>query len=216
MPYRLTPFINESYYHVFNRGINRQNIFHNPSDYFHFIKIFEYYQFGNPKPSFSQYNRFRIKDFTKNSKIININCYCLMPNHFHLLLKQKEEGGIQEFMRKALNSYTKYYNTKNNHSGPILQGEFKAVLIETDEQLLHLSRYIHLNPYVNRISKTIEAYPYSSYLEYIGASERPICSTEPIIEYFNNSAEYKEFVSGHSDYARDLIQMQHLLIDTEE
>lgn len=163
MPYRLTNFANQNFYHVFNRGVNKQEIFNNPDDYEHFFQTIFYYQFSGPKPRFSTHRRFRIKDFTKNPKILEIICYCLMPNHFHFLLRQVKNGGITEFISKISNSYTKYFNTKYKRVGPLLQGEFKAVTIETDEQLLHVSRYIHLNPFVAELVEDLNLFPYSSF-----------------------------------------------------
>lgn len=94
-----------------------------------------------------------------------------MPNHFHLLLQQIRDGGITEFISKLTNSYTRYFNIRNKRIGPLFQGEFKAVHVETDEQLIHLSRYIHLNPIVSYITKKLESYQWFSYLEYLGRAK---------------------------------------------
>src|SRR3989344_5381763 len=166
MPYRNLTFENTAFYHVFNRGVNKQNIFDTKRDYERFLQTLVYYQYSGPKPKFSNQKRYKAKDFKNNSKITNLICYCLMPNHFHLLIQQANNNGVKEFMSKLANSYTKYFNTKHDRIGPLFQGEFKAVLIETDQQLVHLSRYIHLNPYVSEITKDLNIYPYSSFLEF--------------------------------------------------
>ena len=138
MPSRVIPFVNDHYYHIYNRGVEKKPIFHTRWDYARFIKTIKYYQLEGPKVKLS---RFLISQTIRpdpDKKIVEIICYCLMPNHFHFLIKQSKEGGITEFISKLSNSYTKYFNTKNDRVGPLLQGEFKAVLVETDEQLLHL------------------------------------------------------------------------------
>lgn len=100
MPYRLTPFQNDSYYHVFNRGVEKRQIFSSDRDYERFLQTTYYYLFSGPKPKFSTYKRFKFKEFYAKPKIVEVICYCLMPNHFHLLLKQVKENGIHEFMSK--------------------------------------------------------------------------------------------------------------------
>lgn len=215
MPYCLVPFQNQYFYHVYNRGINKQNIFENPGDYERFLKTLDYYQYSDPKPRFSNKNRFKVKDYTANPKIVEIICYCLMPNHFHLLLRQLNDNGIVEFVSKVSNSYTKSRNLKYNRIGPLLQGEFKAVLIENDEQLTHTSRYIHLNPYVADLAKKPEDFPYSSYSSFIGLREVKLCVKEPVLELFHSFNDYKEFIDDHAGYARELESIKHLLIDVD-
>ncbi|MBI2022009.1 transposase [Candidatus Daviesbacteria bacterium] len=216
MPYRLTPFINQNYYHLFNRGVEKRQVFSVDQDYQRFLETVYYYQFKGPKPRFSTHKRFRIKDFYKNPKIIEVICYSLMPNHFHLLIRQLYDGGIEEFMKKVLNSYTKYFNTKHRRIGPLFQGQFKAVSVDTDEQLLHLSRYIHLNPYVADITNSLESYLYSSYPNFIGLRNNSLCNAEPILSFFKNPKAYMKFISDHQSYAQELERIKHLLIDIEE
>lgn len=215
MPYRTTPFVNDSFYHVYNRGVEKRQIFMEDKDYQRFLQTIYYYQFNGPKPRFSTHKRFKIKDFDKNPKIVEIVCYCLMPNHFHLLLKQLKDNGIQEFLSKVTNSYTKYFNTKYKRVGPLLQGQFKAVSIETDEQLVHLSRYIHLNPFVAEITKDWKDFPYSSIHEFTGNSNLPICVTKYILDFFTSLTKYKSFITDHQAYALQLSKIQHLLIDKD-
>lgn len=215
MPYRVTPFVNDNFYHVFNRGVEKRKIFISDQDYQRFIQTLYYYQFEGPKPRFSNHNRFKIKDFSNNPKIVEIICYCLMPNHFHLLLKQVKEKGIQEFLSKVSNSYTKYFNTKNNRVGPLFQGQFKAVAVESDEQLLHLSRYIHLNPYVSELTKDWENFPFSSFAEFTSSSNNSICVKEYILDFYKNPKDYKNFVKDYASYAKDLEKIKHLLINDD-
>ena len=189
-------------------------IYNNATDYKRFIKTMIYYQLEGPKPRFSYF--IPTKSIVKtNRKIVDIICYCLMPNHFHFLLQQKRNGGITEFISKLSNSYTKYFNTKGRRVGPLLQGEFKAVHVETDEQLIHLSRYIHLNPLVNYVVKELEQYSWSSYFEYIGLSNSIICSREVVFNQFQSIDTYRQFVLDQEDYGKQLEVIKHQLIDHE-
>lgn len=209
MPYRHLIFQNERFYHVFNRGVNKQSIFTNGNDYARFLDILLYYQIQGPKPSFSTQKRFKLIDYMHNPKLIDVVSYCFMPNHFHLLLKQNIDNGVHEIMRKTLNSYTKYYNTRHNRVGHLFQGEFKAVSVENEEQLLHLSRYIHLNPYVDGLIKYLEAFSFSSYPEFIGTRSRQTCTPDAILSFFKSPQAYKAFVADHQDYAKTLAQIKH-------
>lgn len=214
MPYRTTPFLTNNFYHIFNRGVEKRKTFLHNRDYGRFLQTVYYYQFGGPKPKLSTYTRFRLQNFNQNPKIVEINCYCLMPNHFHLLVKQIKDGGIHEFMSKLLNSYTKYYNTKHDRIGPLFQGQFKAVPIKNEFQLVQLSRYIHLNPLVSDVTKEYENYAYSSYPDYINSSvDHFITIASQVLSNFKSSQDYKDFVRDHEGYALELERIKHLLID---
>lgn len=183
-------------------------------DYQRFLKTTLYYQLEGPKPRFSIFDP-RVTDLARKERIVDIICYCFMPNHFHLLLKQRRAGGITEFMAKLTNSYTKYFNMKNKRVGPLFQGEFKAVHIETDDQLIHLSRYIHLNPIINYVSKDLDSYQWSSYSEYIRESNG-VCDKDIVLGQFNSIHNYKQFVLDQESYARELKFIKHQLLDLEE
>lgn len=212
MPIRGIPFVNSGYYHVLNRGVARMPIYNDTRDYKRFLKTVSYYQIKGPKPRFSIFDP-KLHLLNPSQKIIDIICYCLMPNHFHLLIRQVEEKGVFEFISKLSNSYTKYFNTRNKRNGPIFQGEFKAVLVESDEQLLHLSRYIHLNPLVNNLTKDLSLYPWTSFLEYIGSTKTNDCEKKIIIGQFRNLSEYQKFVLDQTDYGEQLERIKHQLID---
>lgn len=215
MPSRIIPFVNNEFYHVFNRGVARIPIFTNSIDYKRFHKTMLYYQIDGPKPKFSNFSPSKT-ELKLKKKIIDIVCYCFMPNHFHFLVQQKRDGGISEFVSKLSNSYTKYFNIKKNRVGPLLQGEFKAVHIETNEQLIHLSRYIHLNPLVGYITKDLYRYQWSSYVEYIGLQKKGICSKEIILDQFKSKDSYQKFVLDQEDYAKQLEYIKHQLLDFED
>lgn len=216
MPYRITPFVNGEFYHLYNRGLEKKDIFTQSHDYSHFIKTFFYYQIQNPKPKFSIFRRSSLYLVDPSKKIVDIICYCLMPNHFHLLVKQLKDGGVSEFMRRFTLSYIKYRNLKYKHQGPLFNGAFKAVRMETDEQLIHVSRYIHLNPLVSLLVKNLNLYPWSSYKTYIGLEEdNPNLAKEEILNFFKSSQEYEKFVLDQADYGRTLEILKHSTIDID-
>ncbi len=212
MPSRIIPFVNNHFYHVYNRGSEKRSIFQNGRDYHRFLKTLLYYQISGSKPKFSQFSRFPTLKLDSSKKIVEIGAYCLMPNHFHLLVKQLKEDGVSEFISKLSNSYTKYYNTKYDRIGPLLQGEFKAVLVEDDEQLLHLSRYIHLNPLVSYLAKDLNQYDWSSYKEYVDNSKR-ICSKEDVMGFFKSPKDYEQFILDQADYGKQLALIKHKILE---
>ena len=221
MPYRSTPLVTGEYYHIFNRGVAYQPVFTNKRDYQRFLLALHYYQFINIPIRLSKFLQIPEEDRTKlfvevtNSpdKIVDVVAYCLMPNHFHFLLKQTKEDGISKFLRLVINSYVKYYNTKYKRVGSLFQGVFKVVRVETDEQLLHLSRYIHLNPLVSYVVKEEEflSYPWSSLQEYLNI---PLLSTpSPVLNFFSQNQPYLNFVLDQINYGKELEKIKHLLLD---
>lgn len=215
MPYRVIPFVSGGYYHLYNRGLSKQSIFNNSRNYLRFKRTFLYYQIQNPKPKFSLYRQSKIFPIDPSKKLVDIVCYCLMPNHFHLLVKQLADGGISEFIRRFIHSYVKYWNIKYAHQGPLFEGIFKAVYIETDEQLLHLSRYIHLNPLVSNLVKNLKFYHWSSYNDYIGPSDNLEIVKDPVLSFFKSPKEYEQFVLDQASYGGTLELLKHSTLDIE-
>ena len=212
MPFRTTLLVNDQFYHVYNRGVEKRVIFSSRRDYSRFLKAMQYYQVQGPKPKFSNYIKKKAFELDTKKRIVEIIAYCLMPNHFHALIKQIQDNGVSEFMGKISNSYTKYYNTKYNRVGPLLQGQFKAVFIEDDNQLVHVSRYIHLNPLVSYLVKDLKTYEFSSYNEYAQGSQL-FCSKDIILNFFKSSRDYQQFVLDQTDYGLQLERIKHKLID---
>lgn len=224
MPARFVPLITEELYHVFNRGVNKQPIFFGKRDYQRAMDVCEFYSFAESKLRFSKFlllsQEKKIHFWRKlregNRKLVEIICFCFMPNHFHLLLKQKEENGISKFMSIFQNSFTRYMNTKYERIGPLLQGQFKAVRVEDENQLFHLSRYIHLNPYASFVVKKKEDlinYPWSSFPQYLRKTNNSFCSVKAVMVSFKNAEEYKNFVFDQADYQRELDRIKHLTFE---
>lgn len=213
MPYRLLPFVNGEIYHLYNRGLGKQNIFFSNRDYSIFLDSLFYYQITNPKLKFSLGKNNQSVHPDKSNKLVEIICYCLMPNHFHLLVRQVKENGVSTFMRRFGNSYTRYINIKYNRPGPLFQGVFKAVLIETNEQLVHVSRYIHLNPLVANLVRNLKLYRWSSYLDFIGLNLNTNLNSRIVAEQFKSGSDYEKFVMDQADYGAELERIKHQIID---
>ena len=199
-------------YHVFNRGVEKRDIFLDEQDY----RIFLYYLYIYVVPLervLIKHPHMPIRLRSKNlSPEIEILAYCLMPNHFHLLVKQNSFDGVSKLLKQLTNAHARYFNKKYDRVGGLFQGRFKAVTIETNEQLLHTSRYIHLNPLVSDLTKDLKTYQWSSYLEYLNKKNDLICSKETI-SFFIPSGKYEDFVTDQADYAKELENIKHLAID---
>jgi putative transposase len=224
MPARIYPLVTNEIYHVVNRGNGSIPIFKTSKDYFKFIEIISYYRNAIVTTRLSKFNllpleerQHLIREITKNQDyLIEIIAYCLMPNHIHLLIKQTKDKGILKFIMQSFNSYSKYFNIDNKRKGSLFEGRFRAVRIETNEQLLHVSRYIHLNPYSSFLTKDIQAlakYPYSSLPEYLGTAGANICSKNIVLDQFKNPNEYWKFLLDQADYQRNLDLIKHELLE---
>ena len=206
-------YVEESFYHIYNRGVEKRTIFEELQDYKVFLKYLKESLSPPPKPenirktftlqgaSFKGIPR-QPKNYFKE---IELHSYCLMPNHFHLLVKQKSKNSIEKIMRSLATRYSMYFNKKYDRIGKLFQGHYKAVLIKNDDYLLHLSRYIHLNPleYTSSLTKG-----FSSYADYLQLRKTKWIKTDFILGYFNTSVikelekfnKYQEFVEN---YTRD-------------
>ncbi len=222
MASRKTILATDQIYHIYNRGVEKRPIFLNKRDYNRFIQIVNYYRFANCPVKFSKFkamSRDSKSDLlstleSQADKLVEILVFCLMPNHIHFLCKQLKDNGISKFMNKLSSGYSHYFNILNQRVGSLFQGNFKAVIIETDEQLVHTSRYIHLNPVSSYLIEfeSLESYDYSSYPEYTG-HKTGFCNTEQILSYFKNVQDYEDFIGNQVDYARELENIKHLLLD---
>jgi len=219
---RKIPLAVGEYYHIFNRGVARAPTFLVKDDYKQAIASLSYYRNIKPVMRFS-----RFKDLSLNEKdsvlkrsedldkLVELICYCVMPNHFHLVVKQLAENGISIFLSRFTNSYTKYFNTKNERVGPLFQGTFKSVHVETQNQLIHLSRYIHLNPLTSFVvsEKDFLNYPWSSLNEYL-EEKNSLINTKPILSEFSSPKKYLDFVLDQKNYQKSLKQIEYLLTES--
>lgn len=224
MPSRKIVLAKGELYHVFNRGVAKRPIFTQKRDYQKFLEAISFYQFSSPPIRLSKFlilSQEGKTDILKSltwtgKKLIEMACYCLMPNHFHFLLRQLEDDGISIFMGQIQNSYTKYFNAKRERIGPLLQGRFKAVRVESEQQLTHLSRYIHLNPYSSFLVEPLEKlkkYPWSSFPNYLENDKVDFLNKNIVLNLFENREEYQKFIFNQADYQKELEIIKHLALD---
>jgi len=210
-------------YHVFSRSIANFVIFNDPLEYERMLYAVKFYQMNKPLTSFSIFARSpyvqkvgllnAIESISKNSEnIVQIVAFCLMPTHIHFIIKQLQDNGISIFMGNILNSYSRYFNTLHGRKGPLWESKFQNVRVKNDEQLLHLTRYIHLNPVTAFIVDKPEDWKFSSYLEYVGGeSGLRICQFKDIIEI--ETEIYRDFVKERTNYQRELAKIKKLIIE---
>ena len=212
---RKVPIVTGEIYHIFNRGVNKLNIFFLEEDYRRFLQAAIHYKTKTSKFSYEKgFSHDDPVSLSSTKKVgVQILAYSLMPNHFHLLVKQLIDGGITSYIRHLANSYSHYVSVKHKRSGPLFEGRFKNVLIESQEQLIHVSRYIHLNPLVSNIVSDLKSYPWSSYLSYIKGREDYLCDSAMVTEHFKSGKDYESFVLNQADYGRELEKIKHLTLD---
>lgn len=217
--YRKVVFTNEQIYHAYNRGVEKRPVFTNKREYVRALDTIKLYRFADLPIRLSKFLVIPAKErdelfkeiVEKHKKLVDILAFCLMPNHFHFLLRQKQNGGVSTFVSNVTNSYTKYFNVKHQRVGALFQGIFKAVWVEDEDQLLHLSRYIHLNPVSSFLIKpeALQDYTWSSYSEYLGRSNGTICDTKTVLSFFPSIEKYMEFVMDQVSYAQELEKIKH-------
>lgn len=219
MPKRKFPLRNSEIYHVFNRGIDKRKTFIDDREFARALMCMNYYLHKNPTQKLSTYLKNENQhpsQKTDSETLVDLIAYCFMDNHFHLLIRQKEEGGTSKFLSNFQNSYTRYFNTKHDRSGPLFSTQFKAVHIENDNQLIHISRYIHLNPYtsglVHNFSDLI-SYPWSSLNKYLDPKSPDILKKNIILSNFRSLAEYKRFILNQAHYQKTLKKIEDLILD---
>ena len=178
------------YYHIFNRGVEKRRIFYKRADYERFIKSLIIFNTDKPSWKASDMEKTGVIP-TDDEQLVSLIAYCVNPNHFHLILKEKTKGGISTFMKKVCTGYAMYFNKKNERSGILFQGRFKSIHISSNDLLLYVSAYVNCNSEVHGIEKA-EKYPWCSFSEYMGSQE-DICQKDDILKQFRNPKDYKDF-----------------------
>ncbi|MEK7514130.1 MAG: transposase [Patescibacteria group bacterium] len=204
----------EAYYHLYNRGVAKQPIFLDDQDYKTFLSYLKIYLSPfetNLKIAPSK----KLKNYTDE---ITLLAYCLMPNHFHLFVWQKNARIIANFMRSLGTKYSTYFNKKYHRVGPVFQGNYKAVIVQSENQFLYLSKYIHRNPFPDHPARSnLAGYKYSSYQNYLNLFNQNWVKTEEILSYFNKispAESYQKFVEETDE--SDLLRLKNLTLDIDE
>jgi len=207
------------YYHVYNRGVEKRKIFLDDRDYKRFVRLI--YLCNSERPvDFSEVKDLSLSEIARGKTLVQIGSYCLMPNHFHILIREKSDQGISKFLGKVLTAYSMYFNKRYERGGRLFENKFQAQHADGDEYLKYLFAYIHLNPIkliepkwksVGLINQTnakkfISSYTYSSYLDYLGhdREEKLLLDRSQFPEYFSSSEEFENYLSDWLSYG-DLI-----------
>ncbi len=204
------------YFHVYNRGNGKQKVFLDEQDY----KFFLYRLRENLFPEYLEKNiqnlpsRYHRQSLPKNA--FTLVAYCLMPNHFHFLIRQNGDTPVSELLKKLLTSFAKFFNKKHGKVGSLFEHKFRAVLVADESYLLWLSAYIHQNPHTAGLVDNLDDWPYSSYPDYIGQRSGILCSKGLILSRFSNETDYKDFVERSFEKIKQRKEVEKLLIDEDD
>lgn len=217
---RITEFVQKEFYHIYNRGTDKRDIFLDKEDIWRFLQCMKEINVVEPIGSLYQ-NSFRKKEKLRSPtpKLVNIVAYCLNQNHFHMILEPVADKGIQQFMQKLGTGYTNYFNHKNKRSGVLFQGKYKAKHISSNEYLLHLGVYVNLNDQVHKgMNKDWMAeLPFSSFNEYVNKGVKGICKKDIILGQFKDIESFKKYCAETlpviQKQKEDLRQFRSVCID---
>ena len=220
---RKTQFAIDEYYHIFNRGVDKRNVFLDEYDYLRFLKSAKEFNVSRPIGSLYQLS-FKEKNEHLGTKspigdlvpkcrnLVEIVCYCLNSNHYHFILKQLEDNGISKFMLKLSSGYTSYFNKKYSRSGSLFQGPFKSTHIDSNEMLLYLSVYVNANHQIHNYPE--KDWKYSSFPDYIGKRKDDLCNKESVFGQFDNDfGEYKKYADVNMNYFKEKKEMEKYILE---
>jgi putative transposase len=176
MPVRKLTFESGHYYHFYNRGAGKRSIFYKHEDYIDFLQRFK-------------------ENAAKVGAVAT--AYCLMPNHYHFLLRQSGEMSVGRAVQWTCLGYAKHFNLKYDEQGALFAGRFQAILVSTDAYLLHLCRYIHANPVIANLALTPDLWPYSNYLEWIGERQGTLVDRAFVQQHFPTPERYVRYVQAY-------------------
>ena len=191
-------YIENGYYHIYNRGVEKRIIFKDKEDYSVFLHYLKLYLSTPEELHKNKIKKRRPDKYIKKnlSEEVILLSFVLMPNHFHLLVKQQTKDGITKLMRRLITAYVMYFNKKQDRIGPLFQSAYKAALIDKEEYLLHITRYIHLNPKKNL--KNYSSYPY-----YLGDKHASWIKPDLVLEYFKETKKQNNSVNSYQQFVED-------------
>lgn len=216
MSNRYEPFINNEIYHVYNKTIDLRLVFETEVNCNKFLGVSKYYRSSKAKISYSRLadiDPLTAFDYLKKVNYhkyfrVEILIFCFMPTHFHFLIKQKKDKGISRFIADIVNSFTRYFNIKNDRQGPLFLTNFKSVKVNNEAQFMHVSRYIHLNPYSNGLIdkvEDLENFSWSSFRSYVHGGKDNFVNKKDLLLLFNNDKKrYKRFVLSNAEHQKTL------------
>ncbi len=214
-------------YHIYNRGVEKRKIFLDSDYYSRFISLLKHslsykYPYSlvirslkEAKSKKSKQEFLRRLETKRINPPVEIISFCLMPNHYHLTIKQLVKDGVSDFMHRIGTAYTKYFNILQDRSGRLFEGTFKAVQVESEEQLIHLTRYQHINPHsLDLTPKEIVNYPWSSLPTYLGGKKFSFVNPEMVLSAFKDSKSYLDFVLAEIS-GSEVYNIQNVAIDDD-
>ncbi len=216
MSIRKVNFSKGEFYHLYNRGNSKQKIFHDKEDYFRFMSLMYACNSKNPFKAFNLNKDETPYDFDRAETLVSIGSYCLMPNHFHILITEHDDVGISKFMQKLSTAYSMYYNKKYQRTGGLFEGRFKSQHAGTDRYLKYLFSYIHLNPIKiidsewkekgtknkSGLLEYLAHFEYSSYLDYLKVAriQNLIIETKDFPDYFLKKGSFSREIFDWINY----------------
>lgn len=222
MPRRKEVLATNEFYHIFNRTVGREDIFSSKITLRKILKITCYYIVPQrirlskfeilPKDRQNDYLEF----MRKQHPLVEIYAYAFMPNHFHFLLKQLQDNGTAKFISNLQNSFARYYNLKTNRHGTLFSNPFKGRRVETTEESIHISRYIHLNPVTAYLVKLrdLGKYPWTSFQYFSDKKgDETFLNKNFLLDIFKSNENYQQFVADQVDYQRKLDRIKHLTLE---
>lgn len=214
---RYKQYVDNTYYHCYNRGVEKRIIFQDDQDYKVFISFLKFYltdpALRGPSPK-----SFASQQLSNHFHKIDLIAYCLMPNHFHLLIKQSDQNSMTKFIRALCTRYAIYFNKRYKRVGSLYQGRYKAVLVNNEMQFLYLTKYIHRNPLKILVHNPQElvSYPYSSYRNYLNIIHQDWINPENITYRYspkNPRNTYKAFVEESKELATEITTIGNITLD---
>lgn len=221
MPIRKELLVNGEIYHVYNRSVGNLEIFSAKREFFRSFDLLNYYRFEQPL-KFSKFKTLSWKNkknylekIKKSSPLVEIYAYAIMPDHYHILLKQLKDQGIKNFISDFQNGFAKYFNIKNESRGSLFVNPFKAKRITSDQIFTHLCRYIHLNPVTSYLIKfeSLKTHPMTSFPHYFGIEGKGLVNTEFLLKMFGSKDSYYKFVANQEDYQKKLRMVKNFLLE---
>lgn len=221
---RKTIFANDEYYHIYNRGVDKRDVFNDEKDFKRFLigmkefnrvdaigSLYEKY-LREKRANGGSTSMIKVKPLFLGKPLVEIVAFCLNPNHYHLIVKQIADKGVEKFMQKLGTSYTMYFNGKYKRSGSLFQGRFKSIHIDSNEYLLHLSAYVNKNYFIHGGSEKI--WLYSSELDYVGKRNGTLCYKNSVLDQFGNSfVEYEKFLNKSEDYFKERKELEKYVLE---
>lgn len=221
MPRRKTVLATGEIYHVFNRSVAKEILFSSKTSLSKALAVANFYRY----PQRLRLSKFKLltpevkdaylRSLNDMTPLVEIYVFAFMPNHYHFLLKQLQEKGISRFIGNFQNSFAKVFNLKNDRNGAVFQNQFRAKRPETDEELLHISRYIHLNPVTAYLIefKDLVDYPWTSFLAYAQNKPNSFLNTAMLDSMIGPGEKHIRFVADQADYQRTLDSLKHLILE---